>query len=100
MSRVKRQLSDLIKTISILVLSLIVCLFMQNIFEIEHLIPAIFTVSVFLITLITRGYIYDVGSTKKLQVNMANIRKKMGAKPGENKYIQNELYIGYRMKTE
>lgn len=42
----------------------------------------------------------DVGSTKKLQVNMANIRKKMGVKPGENKYIQNELYIGYRMKIE
>ena len=36
----------------------------------------------------------DVGSTKKLQVNMANIRKKMGVKPGANKYIQNELYIG------
>lgn len=42
----------------------------------------------------------DIGSTKKLQVNMANIRKKMGAKPGANKYIQNELYIGYRMNVE
>lgn len=42
----------------------------------------------------------DIGSTKKLQVNMANIRKKMGAKPGANKYIQNELYIGYRMSVE
>lgn len=42
----------------------------------------------------------DVGSVKKLQVNMANIRKKMGAKPGDNKYIQNELSIGYRMNTE
>lgn len=39
----------------------------------------------------------DVGSTKKLQVNMANIRKKMGVKPGDNKYIQNELGIGYKM---
>lgn len=42
----------------------------------------------------------DVGSTKKLQVNMANIRKKMGVKPGTNKYIQNELSIGYRMNVE
>lgn len=42
----------------------------------------------------------DVGSTKKLQVNMANIRKKMGVKPGTNKYIQNELSIGYRMNIE
>lgn len=42
----------------------------------------------------------DVGSTKKLQVNMANIRKKMGVKPGTNKYIQNELGIGYKMNVE
>lgn len=42
----------------------------------------------------------DVGSTKKLQVNMANIRKKMGVKPGANKYIQNELCIGYKMNVD
>lgn len=42
----------------------------------------------------------DVGSTKKLQVNMANIRKKMGSKPGANKYIQNELCIGYKMNVD
>lgn len=42
----------------------------------------------------------DDGSIKKLQVNMANIRKKMGAKPGENKYIVNELGVGYRMSDE
>ncbi len=42
----------------------------------------------------------DPGSTKKLQVNMANIRKKLGAKPGENKYIINELGVGYRMCDE
>ena len=29
----------------------------------------------------------DDGSIKKLQVNMANIRKKLGCKPGENKYL-------------
>lgn len=39
----------------------------------------------------------DSGSIKKLQVNMANIRKKLGEKPGENRYIFNELGIGYRM---
>lgn len=39
----------------------------------------------------------DDGSIKKLQVNMANIRKKFGAKPGESKYITNELGVGYRM---
>ena len=41
----------------------------------------------------------DFGSIKKLQVNMANIRKKLGEKPGENKYILNELGVGYRMNS-
>lgn len=40
----------------------------------------------------------DDGSTKKLQVNMANIRKKLGSKPGDNRYIINELGVGYRMQ--
>ena len=39
----------------------------------------------------------DLNSTKKLQVNMANIRKKFGAKPGQTNYIVNELGVGYRM---
>lgn len=42
----------------------------------------------------------DSGSVKKLQVNMANIRKKLGSKPGENRYIVNELGVGYRMQDE
>ena len=36
-------------------------------------------------------------SIKKLQVNMANIRKKLGDKPGEANYIANELGVGYRL---
>lgn len=39
----------------------------------------------------------DNGSIKKLQVNMANIRKKLGCRPGENRYVVNELGVGYRM---
>ena len=42
----------------------------------------------------------DDGSVKKLQVNMANIRKKLGVKPGESRYILNELGVGYRMLEE
>jgi len=42
----------------------------------------------------------DPGSVKKLQVNMANIRKKMGSQPGESRYIINELGVGYRMRGE
>lgn len=40
----------------------------------------------------------DEGSTKKLQVNMANIRRKLGCKPGDNRYIINELGVGYRIQ--
>jgi len=39
----------------------------------------------------------DDGSVKKLQVNMANIRKKLGCRPGENHYVINELGVGYRL---
>ncbi len=39
----------------------------------------------------------DPGSVKKLQVNMANIRKKLGDKPGQRNHIVNELGVGYRM---
>ncbi len=42
----------------------------------------------------------DMGSTKKLQVNMANIRKKLGCTPGDNRFFVNELGVGYRMLDE
>ena len=42
----------------------------------------------------------DSGSVKKLQVNMANIRKKLGCRPGDNRYVINELGVGYRMLDE
>ena len=42
----------------------------------------------------------DYGSVKKLQVNMKNIRKKMGVTPGEKRYIINELGVGYRMPAD
>ena len=37
------------------------------------------------------------GSIKRLQVNMANIRRKLGDKPGEQNHIANELGVGYRL---
>ena len=40
------------------------------------------------------------GGVKRLQVNMANIRKKLGIQPGKNNYIINELGVGYRMNTD
>ena len=41
----------------------------------------------------------DEGSVKKLQVNMANIRKKFGVKVGESWCISNELGVGYRFNS-
>ena len=40
------------------------------------------------------------GSVKRLQVNMANIRRKLEIKPGDYNYIINELGVGYRMNTD
>lgn len=42
----------------------------------------------------------DDGSIKRLQVNMANIRKKLGISPGEKSYIVNELGVGYRLQDK
>ena len=39
-------------------------------------------------------------SIKKLQVNMANIRKKFATPIGGQGYIVNELGVGYRMRSE
>ncbi len=41
----------------------------------------------------------DDGSIKKLQVNMANIRRKFGFKIGESWFISNELGVGYRFDS-
>ena len=40
----------------------------------------------------------DMNAIKKLQVNMANLRKKLGTKPGDNRFIINELGVGYRIQ--
>ncbi len=46
--------------------------------------------------------VMDSGSIKKLQVNMASIRKKLGSRVGDEniRYIINELGVGYRMLEE
>ena len=42
--------------------------------------------------------VMDDGSIKKLQVNMEKKKKKLGCRPGESRYILNELGVGYRMQ--
>lgn len=73
MNNFKNYFNDFSRTILLLIFSFVACLIMQDMFEIEHLIPAIFTVSVFLITLLTHGYIYGVGASlvSVLAVNYA-----------------------------
>ena len=39
----------------------------------------------------------DEGNINRLQVNMSNIRKKFGSRPGEASYVINELGVGYRL---
>lgn len=39
----------------------------------------------------------DSGSVKKLQVNMANIRRKLCSKADDAEYISNEAGVGYRL---
>ena len=42
----------------------------------------------------------DTGSVKRLQVNMANIRRKLGIVPGKSNCIVNELGVGYRINID
>ena len=42
----------------------------------------------------------DLDSVKKLQVNMSNLRKKLGTKPGDTRFIINELGVGYRIQDQ
>lgn len=44
--------------------------------------------------------VWDDGSIKKLQVNVSNIRKKLGVRPGDDRYIFNEPGIGYRINKQ
>lgn len=60
MKKFIKYLNDVLITIGMLILSLIVCLNVQNAPGTQHLIPAIFTVSVFITTLLTHGYLYGV----------------------------------------
>ncbi len=46
------------------------------------------------------GHDADESSIKKLQVNMANIRKKFATVNDTVNYIANELGVGYRMEND
>lgn len=73
MRKYMKSFENVLKTVLILGITLIVCLNMQNSVGTQHLIPAIFTVSVFIITLLTQGYLYGVAASlvSVLAVNYA-----------------------------
>ncbi len=73
MKKIAKYFKDVLITTGMLVASLIICLNMQNSPGTQHLIPAIFTVSVFITTLLTQGYLYGVAASlvSVLAVNYA-----------------------------
>ena len=73
MKKSYKILVDSIITISILVVCFITCLVIQNSFVNNELIPAVFVLGVFLISVITHGYTYGVISAtiSVLAVNFA-----------------------------
>ena len=60
MSKRKRHLIDGITTIAILSLSFVISLLFQNVFGVEEHITTVFVFAVFLISLITNGYIFGI----------------------------------------
>ena len=69
----KRWKWNLLTTSLILIGSFVLCLFVEETMGIEYSIPAIFTLSVYLISLFTQGYFFGVGASlvSVLAVNFA-----------------------------
>ena len=60
MGRSKKISVNILLTLIILMVFFLLCLGMTHVFKIQSLVPAIFTLAVFLISLITDGYIYGI----------------------------------------
>lgn len=60
MGKNKKAIVDILLTLSILVIFFLLCLGMSNVFRIDTLIPAIFTLAVFLVSFLTDGYLYGI----------------------------------------
>ena len=153
-----KGLRDLLMTSVILLLSFLFGLVTDEIFETAALVPMVFVLGVFLVSVITEGYLCGVTASlistlavnfaftfpyfefnftipenlfsgvvmlvvaivtcaltnklkqqeklkadserEKMRANLANIRKKLGERPGERRYISNELGVGYRMISD
>lgn len=60
MGRSKKISVNILLTLIVLMVFFLLCLGMTHVFKIQSLVPAIFTLAVFLISLITDGYIYGI----------------------------------------
>ena len=69
----KRRKFDLLTTLFIQIITLVICLVAEKRLGIQYSIPAIFTLSVYLISLLTQGYVYGVSASlvSVLAVNYA-----------------------------
>ena len=60
MSKTKKHIRDGLITTGILVLSVVISLLFQNVFGVEEHITTVFVFAVFLISLITNGYLFGM----------------------------------------
>lgn len=60
MQNIHKMLGDFIRTIVVLAVFFCLSLLIENIFNTASLIPAMFTLAVFLISLITKGYVFGI----------------------------------------
>ena len=69
----KRRTFDLLITLFVQIITLVICLVAEEKLGIQYSIPAIFTLSVYLISLLTQGYVYGISASlvSVLAVNYA-----------------------------
>ena len=60
MRKTKKTTVNIFLTLSILMVFFLLCLGMTHIWKIQMIVPTVFTLAVFLISLITDGYIYGI----------------------------------------
>lgn len=73
MKKERSVIKDAVITVVILMMSFLLCLYIQSVFENSSLIPAIFVLGAFLTSVLTQGYLYGIVSAlvSVLAVNFA-----------------------------
>ncbi len=73
MKKAITYIRNILISLGILIAAFGICLLIQNVFRTEALIPAVFVLAVFLISLVTEGYVYGIASAliSVLAINFA-----------------------------